>query len=298
MASVLASIFRDCIIKSAGIDWLTLTSTSPETKKEMEQCFRRVSVADHQLGYETNPGGAWGFYGLRARHALYATKEDRAMLVVSGKAAQQCVVLARPGDNATRLDVQVTIYVGEESVSDFLEMQFRQAETNGERRGQPVKPKATISPHRYETVYVGSRKSEVFVRCYDKFLESGDEAFRGCVRLEVEYKGDTSKRLWAHMAETGQGVWYLLQVLLSTLANKGLDVSMIDIEKQDIAKPARVRHRDEITIGWLATQVSSAVQRVSRSTGWWLPFCAVFERVCTEADKACILQSLALAWGN
>lgn len=296
----MATGFRgaDCIITSAGIDWLTLTSENQETKEEMHQCFRRVSVADSQLGYETVPGGAWGFYGLRARHALYGEKDNRSMLVVSGKAAQQCVVLARKGDNATRLDIQVTLQVGEKNVSDFIEHQFRCAARSGERRGAPLPPKATITPYAYQTVYVGSRKSDVFIRVYDKFAESGDETHRGCVRLEAEFKGKASKALWTHMATHNCGVMFLLQFLLQTLAAKGLDVDMVDLERQDIKLSKRERHKDEVTLGWLATQVAKSVQRLSRTHGWWSSFCAVFNEACTDEDKACILSTLALAWGN
>ena len=288
----------DCIITSAGIDWLTLTSTNQDTKEEMQQCFRRASVAASQLGYETKPGGAWGFYGLRAEHALYGEKADRSMLVVSNEAAKQCVVLARKGDNATRLDVQITLRVGEQNVSKFLEHQFRCAAAGGERRGSPKPPKAVVTPDAYQTVYVGSRKSDIFIRCYDKFVESGDEAYRGCVRLEAEYKGKASQALWTHLAENNVGVMFLLQFLLQTLAAKGLDVDMVDLDRQDHIALKRQRHRDEVTVGWLGTQVAKAVQRVSRTRGWWVAFTAVFNECCNEEDKGAILHSLALQWGD
>lgn len=297
MASV-ATRDPDRTIISAGIDWLTLTSVSRETKRGMSRYFEHILAADLQQGYKPVPGGMCGFYGKRTRHALLAEKGERTMLQVSGSAAQRVATLAKTGDNCTRLDVQLTIRVGEENVSKFIRAQDSRCARHRTIRGKRPDRSLVVKNGKAQTFYLGSRTSDVFVRIYDKFAESGDEAHRGAVRMEIEYKGKRAASLWSHLAAFTLTNMSLLQLLVQDLEERGLDVTGIDLERQDIVLPKPKPSKENVTWGWWASQVAPSVARSVAERGWYTAFSILFGHTLTEHDKTVIMNSVSLAWGN
>lgn len=287
----------DCIITSAGIDYLTLTTTANATKRRMLEYFMGIAAEDRALGYKPSAGGAFGFFGEKTRHALHAHKEDRTLLRVSGRRAQRVLTMCREGDNCTRLDVQITIRVPGGDVKGFLAYQRDLARMAPAVRGHRPEVKSVETEKGPETVYIGSRSSDVFIRLYDKFEECGEEWARGCVRLEVELKGKTSKALWAHCAESGDGTLYLLRVLLGYLKRRGVDTSMIFLEAQDIAPASNEPLRDSVSLAWLATQVAPTVARLSQGMGWQTPLRVLFSQAMSEADFTTIMNAFSIRWG-
>jgi hypothetical protein len=283
---------------AAGIDWLTLTSVSRETQKEMGRFFGSIVAEDLQLGYKVVPGGAYGFYGKRCRHALLAAKEDRQMLQVSGKRAQRSILLCRPGDNATRLDIQATVHLGGQSVHEFLEEQHARARSAPKGKGRPASVSAVVVDGKIQTLYIGKRSSDVFIRLYDKGAESGEPAYQGCVRFEVELKGKTSKALWTHIGETAQGTMYLLRVLVHLLEGKNIDTSPIEIPREAVEMPEKQTTAESVSLAWLATQVAPTVARLSPTLGWQTLFHVLFRGACSEYDRTAIMNAFSVVWGT
>jgi hypothetical protein len=261
-----------------------------EFERNVADCLKR--------GYKVIPAGSHGFYGKRAEHALLAQKDERAMLVLSSDAAKYSDRLAREGDNCTRLDVQITVRIGEENVARFLSRQESRCSRHRTLRGKvPVVDGKRRNCKTYQ-VTVGSRTSDVFVRLYDKFLESGEERYRGCVRMEIEYKGKRSQALWACLARFEVGGMSLLQLLLQDLSERGVDTSMVDLERQDIVLPKAKPIKETVTWGWWASQVAPSVARSVAERGWYTAFSILFGKALTEFDKTSIMNSLSVAWGN
>jgi hypothetical protein len=264
----------------------------------MWRYFNEIVAGDLKLGYKPIPGGAYGFYGKRTRHALLAEKEDRMMLQVSGTRAQRAVMLCAAGDNATRLDIQVTLRVGEENVHSWLQGQADAAECAPPQRGKPRSVKVVTERKKVQTVYVGKRSSDLFLRLYDKLEESKEEQYRGCVRLELEVKGKTAKALWAHMATQGLGTMYLLSMLLFHAKRVGLSTDGIEITTPAPALPEKQTTKESVLLGWWSSQVAPSVARYSAQGGWQTAFFALFGNCLTEWDKTAIMNTLSLQWGN
>lgn len=283
---------------SAGLDYLTLTSTASSSKRAMWRFFNAIVAADLKLGHKIKSGGAYGFYGKRARHALLAEKEDRMMLQVSGQAAQRSFKLMRDGDNATRIDIQVTFRVPPGGVQAMLAQLSAEARSAPAVRGHKPEVTDVVKTRGIETVYIGVRKSDVFLRLYDKFAESKEDRFKDCVRLEAEIKGKTAKALWRHCASNGLGPGYLLSVLRGLLERRGLQVGMIDWISVPQPLPPKEKTSQETTRAWWSVQVAPSVARDASVSGWYAAFCILFERCLTELDRCTILKALSVAWGN
>jgi hypothetical protein len=296
--SAAASRPPECILKAAGIDWLTLTSVSRETKERMNREFNREVARDLREGFAVIPGGLYGFVGKRTRHALLAQKEDRALLRLSGDGAGRASLLAARGDNCTRLDLQCTVCLPDGTVSAWLSRAERSCSKRRLLRGKcPVVDGKRRNLKTYQ-VSIGSRQSEVYVRLYDKFLESGEERFKNCVRLEIEYKGKAAQRRWEALADGTISLMGLLQLLLQDLHERGVDTSIVDLERQDIVLPKAQPSKENRTWGWWASQVAPSVARSVAERGWYTAFSILFDGALTQFDRTAIMNSLSVAWGN
>ncbi len=75
-----------------------------------------------------------------------------------------------------RIDFNVDIY--DEDLT--VELLYHFLKSNS-RSSQIV-----VKNNEVETFYLGSMNSDSFIRVYDKYKESGDEAYKGCVRIEKQ----------------------------------------------------------------------------------------------------------------
>ena len=92
----------------------------------------------------------------------------------------------------TRIDIALNLYKHsftieflESKISDgLISSQWRSVTEYKQRDMQ-----CNLTGH---TLYLGSRTSNVFLRFYDKYLESKDENWKNFERLEIEYKSDSA----------------------------------------------------------------------------------------------------------
>jgi DNA relaxase NicK len=147
-------------------------------------------------------------------------------------------------------------------------------------------------------VYIGSRASDIFFRVYDKFEESGKEEYRGCVRFEVELKGRKAKELWAAVGEGKVNIHQMLSMLISLLAERGVQVPSGELEAIEPIRFKKEKTLEENTLAWLSRAVAPSVQKLASSHGWFLLFSVLFDESLNFLDKQRIMRSLALVWGS
>lgn len=281
-----------------GVDYLRVTSQNEHDKAILEQEFQRVLRKDKALGYESHSGGAFGFWGTATRHGMLAHKEDWSMLQVSGRLAKGMEEIARGTQNCTRIDVQVTVDVGVEEVANFIRQQYENACDAPNVEGRPRKVKMIEENRKAQTVYIGSRASDYFMRIYDKFAESGDENYKGCVRIELEIKGKTSKGMWRRMATERLGEGYLIETLCKFAERVGVEIpDRPGGASVEVYKPILTKSIDH-TMAWLQRSVKPSVARCVAEFGWLIPLRILLEDVITEAEFLSVSQNLALVWGT
>lgn len=281
-----------------GIDYLRLTSGDSGAKARMIDYFCAVAARDQQLGYDVGKGGAFGFYGQKTRHALYGDKKEWSMLQVSGYEAKRGIILAHEGTQCSRLDLQMTVFVGEDNVTNTIRTAYQQACQTDRPEARHMKVTCIESRGKIQTVYLGSRASDIFFRIYDKFAESGKEEYRGCVRYELEIKGRASKALWRKLISGEITLFDCFKMLQKMLLERGVLVPVDEIKTDGPDFPRREKTRTEATAAWLASQVAPTVRRLTDTHGWMYCFSMLFHLACSDEDKRRILRSLALNWGS
>jgi Replication initiation factor len=282
----------------AGIDYIRITSPGRRRAGKMMGYFQRVVRNDQKLGYDVVRGGAFGFWGDKIRHALYAEKEEWSMLQVSGYEAKRALELAYEGTQATRIDIQATWQLEGQTASECLREAYEHACEQQNPGHRPRMVKLIEERHACQTVYIGSRASDIFIRIYDKFAESGKEEFKNSVRFEAEIKGRASKALWERIKQDNLNVRDLLSMLLGLLAERGVAVPEPDFDIQDMLLVQQRTTEPSRKLAWLASAVAPTVAALTATHGWSLLFSVLFDNACTEFDKRAIIRALSTCWGS
>lgn len=291
-------MFENAKLVDAGIDYLRVTCNDERNDGRFRQQFWELAEQDQALGYEVQNGGAFGFVGKKTRHALWGKKQDWSMLQVSGRFAKHMFKLAQEGTQATRIDIQETFHVGEGEVEKTIRTLYNQACAHKGEEGCPVKVKMIEERHRAQTVYIGSRASDYFVRIYDKFEESGKEEYRGCVRVELEVKGRASKALWKAMVEDGVLISQLLDHLKKIVSKRGIEIPAVGSGTAPEIVFKKDQSREENQLWWLRHAVMPTVTRLAGLRGWIQPFSMLFEGACNEFDRHAIMLALVNVFGH
>lgn len=192
------------------------------------------------------------------------------MIVLSGVQAavlapQIATSLFAPLVSCTRIDVQVTVPAmegGRKTGEIGYELRKRFQEGNG-RVGRT--PDVSIWDNESavgDTVYIGSRSSDRFVRIYDKHNEQLQ-----FLRYECEFKRKQADRIWNDFISSENALHYWLAGTVSAplrefpelaqaialMEERGTADVWIEVESRDANK----------TLAWLHRQVTPAVVKLS-----------------------------------
>lgn len=282
----------------AGIDYLRVTSQDEGMKGRLLDHYRRVRDEDIRQGHKETTGGAFGFLGKKTRHALMGDKKEWRMVQISGRAAKSGLRIAHEGTQASRIDLQLTFYVGEGNVERFVRGAYDSACLAGNRGVRPVQVRLIESRHQAQTVYIGARASDVFFRVYDKEQESGKDEYRGCVRYELELKGRASKALWQKLVEGTATLRTALEMVVAMLLERGVVLPSDDLDAQDVLMLKRSPTSEEATMAWWRAQVAPSIKRFTATYGWVTPFRILFEEALTDLRARRIMRLLSQVWGS
>lgn len=177
-------------LKEVGCDYITATARETDPAKGLYAFGRYLLSTEARRGFKTSNSRGGGYYAAVAGHVWLGRRFDGCCLRVSGAAANEhWNQVADLSGNVTRFDVQVTEFVPNSAHSAMLRVwNQNRGWTSG--CGHRSKVKKIVGPSGIETMFVGSRQSERFLRIYDKYAESGEEYYRGCLRWELELKAD------------------------------------------------------------------------------------------------------------
>lgn len=282
----------------AGIDYVRVTSDKPGPMARMLSYFLNVAQRDAALGYKVQKGGCFGFYGDKTRHALYGRKKEWALLQASGYEAKRALLLTHEGSQASRIDLQLTYRVETGTVEKTIREAYKAACAHDAPERRHMQVSLIEQRGKAQTVYLGSRASDIFFRIYDKFEESGKEEYRDCVRFELELKGRASKALWQQLITGQMNLTSALQMVVHMLAERGVVTPCQDIQDMDIMLPPRQKTSEESTAAWLRKQVSPVLRRLTNEHNWMYAFNAVFDGVICEWERHRVTRSLAICWGS
>jgi DNA relaxase NicK len=164
-------------------------------------------------------------------------------------------------DNVSRFDLQATVQFEEDEINlerHYADAMAQEAEHNGRYPG--VRLITTYG--KGDTVYLGSRISDKYLRIYDKFRESKDDVYEKSHRIEVEFKNKAAKAVATDLYGFADRRAAIVGLLYDYLTVRKL-VPCFDKGVGLMGEPKIQRDTDvEKQIGWLLQSVSPTVRRL------------------------------------
>ncbi len=175
---------------------MTATATTEENSLLLMEEFNQLK--DREFG-ETEHAMPWSFQGYRGLQLpglkCGCRNETEAILILSGDLAKIYVPFVKLAvTHLTRFDLQVTCEA--KVANPGLAVTWYEYLKDEIAKGGRTRKIRLIRSETGDTLYVGSRKSPVMLRLYDKSLSLGELQLGHYWRYEVEYKGLAADRAW------------------------------------------------------------------------------------------------------
>jgi len=177
------------VLQSAGCDYITCTTRQPEAVDSVLELSADLLRLEQEKGNRVRPWGMAGFEGAHCGSMQFGIRNQETIMRLSSELAhtfwRKAFELTK---HCTRFDVQCTSF-GTQTAMQRISRAFTEARARARKKDRRRRLRYIYGPEGPQTLYVGSRQSDVFIRIYDKYAESRDERYRGCVRFEIEFKG-------------------------------------------------------------------------------------------------------------
>jgi hypothetical protein len=186
-------------IISAGVDWITATTSKGSSRWDMQEYADNQRRRFMDSAETIKQGYRLGYYGWQAEGFFHGSREGGSIIVASGAQAHNVFpAVAHLADNISRLDLQVTIATPDER--PHLGVQAYSTVKSGAPCKRRVKNVTLITSYpQGETCSIGKRSSDQYGRIYDKATESGQGEPRTAWRYEVELKRSPAVSLAARL---------------------------------------------------------------------------------------------------
>lgn len=212
-------------------------------------------------GQDVTPWQLHGYRGWSSGAVKLASRTGSVILSLSSsKCSQhwkQCLAAA---ENCSRLDLAVDVDLDHVTLHLASHL-YKKMQKLPPVNGRPVKSAVILNSDWGNTLYIGSRQSDLFARCYDKGVEQATAAPGKWYRFELEVKGDRS----LPVARALQSAVAYPQQLLSMVAHYFMLQAGILIPSIELVPVCNWR-QDHTTVDqslqWLSSQVRPTVQRL------------------------------------
>ncbi len=181
-----------CQIIQSGTDYLTATCGEQKPLGKFKAATENILLQQRGKGHEIKPASLLGYVGYKAGSAFVGHRHDGWMAQLSSQTAYEFWRdVALHSTHIARLDAQVTVHLDDEDY-DLARKVWLQTTRFKALHKTKLKIARTQEYEGGATVYLGSKKSDLRARCYDKHAESKDEFYRGCFRYELQARNEVA----------------------------------------------------------------------------------------------------------
>jgi hypothetical protein len=263
-ASKVMEALADTKISSVGFDYLRVTSKDDAGATWIAEEAQRLMGRQANGGDARKKGGMQGFQGVSCGPLFFGRKEALFMLQVSGPLADEVVPkMPKVGLNTTRLDVQVTVELGElcPQLAELLAYARREVVAD---RGKKMRPAQNLRLGfgKGDTLYIGSRVSPRFGRVYDKGAESKECPPGRVWRFETEFKGVVAPEVINYFAAAGYSPEAMMAVVKGQFAEWTIPVPVGGAGYLVAGSIGRREMDNDRSLGWLQAQVRPTIERL------------------------------------
>jgi len=247
------------VVVSAGVDWLTATTC--ESASSLVLASYASGIMDHQerIGGVRKGWGMSGFTGFRCGEVEMGRRGDEMIVrLMSSTAQRSWRRIYELADTATRIDVQVTVDMGQDC-QKFVWEYYKKATAMSAKQKDGPAVNVILGNDGGATVYCGARTSNRFGRVYAKGPQSKDARFENCLRFEVQYNSRMAKQVARSLAHTRSEAEWCIARSVRFFEER---IGSVPIRTAKIINDSCSRKRTEIEgkLQWLRASVNSSVR--------------------------------------
>jgi hypothetical protein len=249
-------------------DWITATCPPGTGAQSLRNKAMEWAEGAEMLGDKPSPWRALGYRGYKCGSFRWGEGKEGVMVQVSGfPAGELALTLAHSSEHWSRVDYCVTCHDDVLGYMPTLEYgELLESEVLSGRETATVTVIVTIGAG--SSLYIGSRSSGRYLRCYDKHAESPREYAEGTWRWEVEYKRELSELMRTRTIEGWATQEAISDLVRAEFRRHKLGVPWQPADVVDIPM-ANKRLRDvDTTLMWLESQVGPAARWIASRRGW------------------------------
>lgn len=249
-----------------NVDYVRLTVKADAPADEvMRLAGVRQDAIELQGGNYEKQRWAWqGYSGYSVGAVSWGSRPDTHYLQISGFAASVVAESALPRSwGCARVDLAATILLGFDwpgMAGDLATAALASGPAGGQRRRRQIRLESTFG--RGDTLYLGSRKSRVFARVYDKHRESKEKWPVGAWRYEIEAHNEAARYYLAQVRKVGNQNQACLGLVNDWFTRRGVSFPIETSNTADARVPAKeTDSSDTAFLEWLRRQVNPAIQK-------------------------------------
>lgn len=125
-----------------------------------------------------------------------------------------------------------------------------------------------LGQDRGDTLYVGSRKSDMLGRLYDKERESQDPAYKGCWRWEVQYRRAYALSAMRSLGCSSDPGASIQATVASWFTDRGIGATFATSTQPLAVRPNRPMADDARWLAWARKSVRPRAQELAVRYGW------------------------------
>lgn len=249
------------------VDWLTLTATDERKRDRLFQLGTDLCAAHAS---EVGTPRRWHWHGYDGQHAggiTYGRRPDSDILQLSGPLADAWLDTAwSHADHCTRVDLAATVKV-EGEIDGYLRRHADECEQYRVASRPSLNASLILVNGKAQTFYIGRRISDFFARVYDKHAESGDPAYQGCIRYELEVKSHPAQRAIHWLGSVADRQSAIRDALFQHFTRRGLDPEFSCVGESVSLRGIRAASDTSTRLAWLGSSVRPVVERLLPACG-------------------------------
>lgn len=255
-------------ILESGVDWLTVTTPRGESADSM------IALADgllHQSVDQGNRVSLWKGNGYHGRTSgavsLGVGREGAIVTLKSREAFLSADLFLKESYRVTRLDLQTTCF-DESAMADRWMAEYFALQDREKKIGRPISSDLRLNSGGGSTLYLGSPKSDIIARAYDKGIEQKIAKAGECQRYEVQYRRRYAKLQAARYNQSENKSHHIASTVTRFFQTRGVSIPPITerdtgVEIQYEALYSKRAESDcARSLRWLGTNVAPSIRRL------------------------------------
>jgi Replication initiation factor len=262
-------LYRDMNLEvlEARVDWISCSGRIGSWGFDLGVLAGDGIIHESERGEKVRPWSTHGYAGFAAGRWRWASTKESVIAQVSQNEAQHWAqALAQKSDHWSRIDYCVTVLDKHGAISPGAEYWLAWHDGHGVKRRNADLTRISEA-WGGTSIFIGSRSSSHYLRCYDKHAESDGLYPKGSWRWEVELKGNASEHeheWWRNASMDGRQCAGLVS---GAFHHYGLPVPWSTSGRiTQYSSVSRVADADR-SLRWFETQVKPSVAFVKKTRG-------------------------------